>query len=144
VYRFRVRAIDKAGNIGAFAYGPTFKFVRYQETSASYPLGWHTANSSVYSGGSDKWTASAGRSAAITTSGRTFAWVGTRGPNRGTADVFIDGVLRAHVNLFNVASSYQRVLFSMTFASSTVHTLRIVYTGPTTRRIDVDAIIVLR
>ena len=61
-YRFRVRAIDKKGNIGAFAYGPTFKVFRYQETSASvvYSSPWQTLNSSVYSGGHARSTTTAG------------------------------------------------------------------------------------
>ena len=46
-YRFRVRAIDKKGNIGSYAYGPTFKFVRYQESSVVYTSTWLPSNSAV-------------------------------------------------------------------------------------------------
>ena len=46
-YQFRVRAIDKKANIGAFAYGPKFSVLRYQETSASYIGSWPTSNSTL-------------------------------------------------------------------------------------------------
>ena len=81
-YRFRVRAIDKKGNVGAFASGPSFRVYRYQETSASivYTGSWPTVNSSKYSGGHADRTSTAGASAAFTASGRTFAWIATRAP----------------------------------------------------------------
>ncbi len=143
-YRFRVRAIDKAGNIGAYAYGPTLKSVLYQETSARYPIAWNTVNSTSYLGGHARKTSTAGRSVILGTTGRTFTWIGAHGPTRSTADVYIDGVLKAHVNLFSTVTSYRRVIYSITFASKAAHQIRIVYTGPTSGRIDFDALVVLR
>ena len=143
-YRFRVRAIDKKGNIGSYAYGPTFKFVRYQETSVVYTSTWLTSNSSSYSSGHAKSTSTLGATATITTSGRTFSWLAVRGTTRSTADVFVDGVLKAHLSLVYTSTQYKRVIYSITFATSAVHSFRIVYTGPTNRRIDLDAIFVLR
>ena len=144
VYRFRVRAIDKKGNIGSFAYGPTFKFVRYQETSLVYVTAWSTVNSASYSSGHARTTSTAGRSATLTTTGRTFTWIGVKGPTRGTADVYVDGVLKVHLNLNSSTRTYRKVIWSITFASSAAHSFKIVYTGPTTRRVEVDAIVVLR
>lgn len=143
-YRLRVRAIDKAGNIGAFATGPTLRFTRYEETSATYPLAWTTVNSTVYSSGHAKFTNVAGHSASLRTTARTFTWIGVRGPTRGTADVYMDGVLVKHVSLFSTVRSYGRVIFSISFATLASHQINIVYTGLTNRRIDLDQIIVLR
>jgi hypothetical protein len=143
-YQFRVRAIDKVGNIGVYATGPTLKFVRYQETSATYSAPWQTVNSPSYSGGHARTTSTAGRWASLATTGRTFTWIGAHGPTRSTADVYIDGVLTAHVNLFSTVKSYGRVIYSITFASKAAHSIKIVYTGGTSGRIDLDAIIVLR
>jgi hypothetical protein len=35
-------------------------------------------------------------------------------------------------------------VFTITFPSANTHTIRIVYTGPSNRRVDVDAFVVLR
>jgi hypothetical protein len=143
-YQFRVRAIDKAGNIGSYAVGPVLKFVRYEESSATYSVPWQIVNSTSYSGGHAATTSTAGRSATLATKGRTFTWIGVHGPTRSTADVYIDGVFAAHVNLFSTVKSYGRVIYSITFASKALHSIRIVYTGPLSGRVDLDQIIVLR
>ena len=143
-YRFRVRAIDKKGNVGAFAYGPTFKVYRYEEASASYTGSWPTSTSASYSGGHVRGTTAPGASASFTSTGRTFTWVAARGATRGTADVYVDNVLKAHVTLTATTTTYKSVAYSITFAASGTHTLRIVYTGASNKRIDVDAFIILR
>ena len=143
-YRFRVRAIDKKNNVGAFATGPTFKPALYQETSAVYSVPWVAQTSSVYSGGHARATATAGQDATFTTTARTFTWIGVRGAARSTADVFVDGVLTAHLNLIASATTYRYVIYSITFPILASHAFQIVYTGPTNRRIDVDAFVVLR
>lgn len=144
-YRFRVRAIDKKGNVGGYAYGPTFKTYLYQETSATYSTPWILANSSSYSGGHDRLTMNPGDSATFTSTGRTFAWVTAKGSMRSTADVYVDGVLKAHVNLAASSSLYKYVAYSITFAASGSHSLQVVYTGPAgTKRVDVDAFVLLR
>jgi VCBS repeat-containing protein len=143
-YQFRVRAIDKAGNIGSYAVGPLLKFAHYEETSATYSVPWQIVNSASYSGGHAATTSTAGRTASLATTGRTFTWIGAHGPTRSTADVYIDGVFTAHVNLFSTVKSYGRVIYSITFASKAAHQIRIVYTGLTSGRIDLDQIIVLR
>lgn len=40
-YRYRVVAKDKAGNVSAWSYGPSFKVNAYQEnaTAVTYPSG---------------------------------------------------------------------------------------------------------
>ncbi len=40
-YRFRVRATDKEGNRSTYAYGPTLKAWRFQDSSAAVHLGGH-------------------------------------------------------------------------------------------------------
>ena len=127
-----------------YAVGPLLKFAHYEETSATYSVPWQIVNSTSYSGGHARTTSTAGRWASLATTGRTFTWIGAHGPTRSTADVYIDGVLTAHVNLFSTVKSYGRVIFSITFATKAAHGIRIVYTGPTSGRIDLDAIIVLR
>jgi VCBS repeat-containing protein len=143
-YRFRVRATDKVGNVGSYAYGPTFRVNLYQESSASYSSPWIYLSGTAYSGGHARTTTTAGLSASFTSIGRTFSWVSSRGPTRGTADVYIDGVLVRHITLTTSLNTYRYVAYSVTFASSALHTVKIVYTGGLTKRIDLDAFIVLR
>ena len=143
-YRFRIRAIDKKGNVGAYAYGPKFTVLRFQETSASYTGSWPTSTSASYSGGHARYTTTPGASASFTTSGRTFTWVATRASTRSTADVYVDGVLRSHVSLASTTTAYHYAAWSITFATSGTHAVRIVFTGASPKRIDVDAFIVLR
>ena len=129
-YQFRVRAVDKRGNTGAWTYGPKFKVVVLQETSASFAGAWVLRTGSSYSGKKERTTSVAGSSATFTTTGRTFAWFGVRGKTRGTAQVFVDGVLAQNVNLTLSSTRYRYVAFSRTFAASGVHTIRIVFTAP--------------
>ena len=145
-YRFRVRAIDKKANVGAFAYGPKFTVYRYQEnsSSAAYSSPWTNLNSSAYSGGHARGTSTAGFDVTFTTLGRTLAFVTDVAPSRGTADVYIDGVLTAHLTLTQSITKYRYLAYSITFASSAVHSMRIVYTGGPTKRVDADAFIFLR
>jgi hypothetical protein len=58
--------------------------------------------------------------------------------------VYVDGVLKAHLNLASSTTRYKRMIYSITFATSAAHAFRIVYTGPSNRRADLDAIVVLR
>ena len=145
-YRFRVRAIDNKGNVGAMAYGPSFTAYRYQETSSSivYSSPWQTLTSTVYSGGHAKSTTVNGNDATFTTLARTIAFVTTKSPNRGSADIYVDGVLRAHVVLNSSTASYRYLAYSITFATSAVHSVRVVYTGASSKRADVDAFVFLR
>ena len=142
-YRFRVRAVDKRGNVGAWTYGPAFKVLRFQETSVTFAGTWAARSSSAYSGGKDRSTSETGASATFTTTGRTFSWVAVRGTARGTAQVFVDGVLARTLDLHLSSTRYRYVVFSTTLTSAT-HSIRVVFTGAAPKLIDVDGFIVLR
>jgi VCBS repeat-containing protein len=142
--RFRVRATDKRGNVGAWAYGPAFRVLRPQETSASFSGAWTASSSASYSGGTVRSTATAGDAATFSATARTLAWVAVRGPGRGLAQVFIDGLLATTLDLSASSTIYRTVVFARTFATSASHTLRVVHVGSPTTKIDVDAFVVLR
>jgi hypothetical protein len=63
-YRFRVRAVDNADNVGAWAYGSIFSLSRYSETSSRirYSGTWTLTRSSVFWGGQAKRSSSTGAS----------------------------------------------------------------------------------
>ncbi|HTC86577.1 MAG TPA: Ig-like domain-containing protein [Candidatus Acidoferrum sp.] len=143
-YRFRVRAIDKRGNTGAWTYGPKFRVVRYQETAATYTGAWANRTGASFSGGHERSTSATGAAATFTSTGRTFSWVAIRAASRGTAQVFVDGVLAKSVALSAASTTFRSIVFSTTFASSGTHTIRIVFTGSAPKFGDVDAFVVLR
>jgi hypothetical protein len=143
-YQYRIRASDANGNLSGWAYGPTFAGGRTQQSSTSvkFSSGWTTSTVSSASGGSVKYTKTKGASVSYTFSGSSIAWVSPKGPARGSADVYVDGVLRATVSLN--ASSYQaqRIVFAYNWASNGTHTVRVVNRATSGHpRIDVDAFI---
>ena len=145
-YRFQVRARDKAGNVGAWKTGPLLKPALVQQSSASVKFQGSSTWTSYapYSGGSQRYLGAAGSSATYTTSARSISFVTTRGPNRGSAKVYVDGVLAATLDLTAETGTYRFVAFSRTWSSVGTHTIRIVSVGTPVPRIDIDAFGVIR
>jgi len=143
-YRFRVRPVDKAGNVGAWATGSALTLSRYSEgnTRIRYSGTWRTTRSSVYWGGVAKYALTAGARATFTFTGRSIAWVSRRGPGRGKAEIFVNGTKVATVDLY--ASSYQnqRVVWSKAWSTTAPRTITIRVVGTSGRpRVDMDAFI---
>jgi hypothetical protein len=83
-------------------------------------------------------------SASYRVSARAIAWVAGRGPGHGKAKVYIDGVLRATIDL-GARTDVRHVVFAYRWSSLAIHTIRIVNAATAGRpMIDVDGIIVLR
>jgi hypothetical protein len=144
-YRFRVRAIDQAGNIGSWTYGSTFRLTHYGETNSRlrYSGTWAITRSSVFWGGQAKASSSAGARATISVTGRSVEWVARKGPTRGRAQVYVNGVLKATVDLY--ASTYlnKRVVWAATWSTSATRTISIRVLGTSGRpRVELDAIVV--
>jgi hypothetical protein len=144
-YSFRVRAVDTAGNIGSWMTGPVFRLTHYGESSASvkYSSTWSTSTSSVYWGGKAKASSQAGAKASLTFTGRSVELVSRKGPARGKAQIYINGVLKATIDLY--ASSYlnQRVVWTGSWSSSATRTITVRVVGtPGRPRIDLDAFVV--
>lgn len=139
-YRFEVRARDNNGNVGAWKAGPTIKSYIVQQTSSAVHFSGpsKTTTYSKYSKGSERYLAAGGASATYTTSVRALSFVTTRGPNRGSAQIWIDGVLEATVDLGAATTTYQLVVFSKAWSSVATHTIRVVSVG-SPARIDIDA-----
>src|SRR5829696_3477446 len=116
-YRFRVRARDRVGNWSGWVAGPTIRGSAIQETSTSthWSSGWTTISSSAFSGGKARVATAAGANVRITTTARSLAWVTRRGPGRGLAQVYVDGVLAATIDLRADALAPRAVVFSKTW-----------------------------
>lgn len=146
-YRFRVRAIDWAGNTGAWMLGSTFKVTGITESSSAvtFSRSWTLRTDPRWWGGRERSTSTAGATASVSFNGRSFAWVGSTGPTRGRARVFVDGVLVATVDLGASSNHSRRIVFARSWATSGHH--RIVIQALSTRGrhlVDVDGFVILR
>ena len=141
-YRYEVRAHDKAGNIGYWRAGPTFRPSVAQQNNSLVKFAGPTTGvfSAHYSGGSERALA-AGSSATLKTTARSLSFVTAKGPGRGQVAIYIDGVRQATINLANAASTYRYVAFSKTWYSAGTHTIKVVAVGG---RVDVDAFGIIR
>ena len=130
-YRYRVRATDKYGNVGYWDYGPTFtpKTVSDSSSSITYGGTWVTElDPAAYGGGLHRASA-AGASARLTFYGRDIAWIATRGPGMGTAKVYLDGVLRATIDLSATAETPRSLVYRFHWSTLGTRQIRIVVQG---------------
>jgi len=143
-YQYRVRATDRAGNVGVWAYGPTFTPGRFQNTSGSiaYVGPWTTVKTGSALGGSHRWAGSSSARATLTRSVRDFALVATKTPNSGSVQVWIDGSLAATIDLHKASAKYRKVVFSRHFTNLATHTIEVRPVG--NGRVYLDAFLVLR
>lgn len=143
-YAYAIRATDGAGNTSGWAIGPVIKPVLDQQTAVgtTYSSGWTTAYSTSVSGGSMRYATWAGAWVSYKFTARSIGWVAYRGPTRGKAGVYVDGVLRATVNLYSSTYVAQPIVFVANWATSGTHTLKIVVKGTAGHpRVDVDAFV---
>jgi endo-1,3-1,4-beta-glycanase ExoK len=144
-YRYRVRAVDNAGNVGAWSYGPTSRISAVSQSSRSvhYAGTWSGSTSTMWWGGTARSSSRAGSSATYTFTGRSIAWVGLKAVNRGKARVYVNGVLKATVDLYSTTTLKQRIVWSINYATSASRTVRIAVLGTAGRpRVDIDGFIV--
>lgn len=143
-YRLRVRAVDRAGLTGAWAYGATFTVSVYQESSSriTYSGTWYRPASSSYWGGYERYATAAGARAWFTFTGRAYALVGCVGPSRGSVKVYVNGVLTRTVSTYATTTSCRRVLFSLSWSTAVSRKISIVVSGTSGHpRVDIDAIV---
>ena len=146
-YRFRVRAIDHAGNVGAWATGSTFTVTAYSEASTTLRYGgtWSTTSSTSYRGGKAKTTTTAGKSVSHAATSRSFAWLAPKGPTMGKAKVYVNGTAVATVDLWSFTAQPQRLVWTKTWTTSARRTVKIVALAtPGSPRTTLDGVITLR
>lgn len=145
IYELRVRT-KVGGNWGSYKYGVASAVVPvYPPKSIDFSGAWsRDANFSSY-GELPMYSSQAGARATVDFTGRGVAWISSKGPTRGYADVSIDGNFVERVNLYSSSSKHRQVVFSHTFAGFGQHTLVIEVVGaPASRkRVDVDTLLVV-
>jgi hypothetical protein len=124
--------IVDAFDVAPAAPPPTFtsgKRTEQTAASVSYTTGWTQGNRmTAWSGGTAAVSVTPGARATFNFTGTSVNWIGLRGPNAGIARVFIDGTLRATVDLYE-PFALQAVVFSASGLANASHALRIEVTG---------------
>jgi hypothetical protein len=146
-YRFQVRAVDGAGNIGAWSTAGSFRVSLAQESARSVTFvrgTWSKRTSSSFDLGTARSTSATGAIARFAFTGSSFAWVGAKGPSRGAARVYVDGTDAGIVDTYYSAIATRVLLWSRTWPSSGRHTIEIRAIGTTGHaRVDLDSFVVL-
>jgi hypothetical protein len=145
--RLRVRGTDGAGNLGDWTYGPLLAVLPRQENDANIhqSSSWTRVDQGSALGGHVDRTKTSGAWARYTFNGRSIVWVATTAPTRGRADVYIDGVFAARVDLYSAAGSSRRVAFERSWSTAGIHKIEIRNRATLNRPVvDLDAFIVIR
>jgi hypothetical protein len=104
---------------------------RYGEANAAiaYSGSWVDANHRSYAGDTARQSKERGASATFTFTGSRVVWYGPKGPTRGKAKVYVNGVYKKTVDLYASSYSPRNAVFSIGWASSRERVLRIVVLG---------------
>ena len=153
--QFRVRAIDVASNVGVWSLGAvlTPRLVQDSSKSISYSprKSWTERESHRYSGESVRTSRVNGASAAMTTSGKSFALVTTKSSKAGWVRIYVNGTLDARINLGSDKTQYQALVWQTSWTSAMAPTIRIVVEAAQRHanshsgtRVDLDAFAILK
>lgn len=152
-YRFQVQAVDKAGNVSTFAIGSTFTVPDTDNSfNSSFNGSWSGVNLVGAFGGSVSQSTTAGATAqpANAAPATSLALVSTLGPDRGKAQIQIDGQLVATVDLYSPTQQTAQVVWAINgLAPGVNHNIQVVSTGTrnaaaTASKVDYDAILALK
>jgi parallel beta-helix repeat protein len=146
-YKARTRVKLATGAWSAWRYSPEIKSGRVGEANPAitYQGSWSTKASDGAIGGEVRSSSTAGARATYGFTGRAVAWVAPRGPGYGSAEVWVDGVKRATVDLRRDAFEPRRLAFYWAWASAGWHTIQIRVLGTAGHpRVDIDAFTILR
>ncbi|HKB28980.1 MAG TPA: metallophosphoesterase, partial [Candidatus Limnocylindrales bacterium] len=127
-YQFQVRAVDGAGNVGAWSSAGAFRVTVAQESSASLAFikgPWVKRVSPSFDLGAARSSVATGAIARFTFTGASFAWVGAKGPSRGAARVYLDNTYVGTVDMHQAAVAARVLVWSRTWSSSDRHTIEI-------------------
>ncbi len=142
-HTFSSHATDGVGN-NATSTPRSVLLSAVHETAATFAGAWSTSTTTTGSWGRTRYATRRGATATVSFTGTDVAWVAPRGPKKGRARVFIDGVLRATIDLHASSAQARRVVFSATGLAAGPHTLKIVVRGTSGRpRVDIDGFVTL-
>jgi hypothetical protein len=157
-YQYQVKASDLAGNSSAWAVGPAFVAVAYDNGSSAitYSSGWYTRTLSgayrgsvrtrCYGNGTGCNTSAVGATAKVTFYGRTVGYVAPRSPFSWLVNVYVDGVYQTQLDLSG-GNETRRINYVYAWATPGNHNLTVKFAAnpsPYRPNMNVDAFVVLR
>ena len=142
-YNFQVRATDSLGHTSPWAPGVAFTLNASQEVSASYSANWVSQSLAGSWGGTVDYTTKLNASASFTYTGRNLAWVGTKGPEYGSAKVYVDGTYWKTIDCHAGSTLKRQILLRyFTGLTNSTHTVKIVNLATAGHpRIDIDGFV---
>ena len=141
-YRYRVRAIDRAGNASAWtSLAPIAQRVDGRTPRSGGAATGRRRAMPGLSGGSARRTSAAGRRAFLTFTGQDIGWLSMRSTIGGRAQVRVDGILVATVDVDAAATAYRRLVWTRHLKRGGTHTLEIRPLGD--GRVTVDGFVVV-
>lgn len=147
-YYFRARARDNAGNTGVWsAAKSTVVPIDNTDPALSYTGSWTAITDTGQSFFKDTvhYSTTLNDSVSFTFTSKAVALIGAKGPDRGRADIYIDGSKVKTVDSYATSVQYRKVIYYKTWATAAPHTITIVNKATAGRpRFDVDGIAVLK
>ena len=130
-YRFRVRAVDTAGNWSPWAVAGSTRVHAYDDRSSRVLRTgtWRLTSSSSAFNRSLIGSTRAGATVRMTFTGHSIALVAPKSPYRGRARLYIDGRYLGTLNLKSGTTMSRQVVFSRSLVGGGTHTIMLVPTG---------------
>ena len=130
VYRFRVRAVDRAGHWSPWAVAWTSRVHPYDDRSSRLVRtgAWTPATSSAAFKTTETGSSKATSAIGLTFSGHSVAVVGPKTPRRGKVQVFIDGVYVKTISMKSSQSLSRQIVFGWVFPEGGTHSISLVPT----------------
>jgi hypothetical protein len=148
--RYRVRACND-GTCTAYTTMNPFTLATFQENNASVSFRgtWNRSARAGSFGGSVSSTSVAGNSATLKTNGTGFQVVSTKGPDRGIAEVWLNGTRVATVNLYAPTVTPASVVFTRENLANATHQVELRALNTKTaasmgKRVDIDGYLAVR
>lgn len=145
-HQFQASATDEAGNTGMSDPRSATQASAQETPSATlvYTKTWTKAASSNAWSGATRYATAKAATAVYTFNGTDIAWVSTRGPSRGKAKVYVDGVLRTTVDLYAAKAKTRRIVFAASGLAAGQHSIKVYVLGTSGRpRVDIDGFVTL-
>jgi hypothetical protein len=151
-YQFRVVPQNSSGTFGAAASGPTITVPSTDNTGGfSFAGGWSGVNQAGAFNGSMQESSTANATAQNSTplTGTSLALVSAVGPDRGIAQITVDGAVVGTVDLYSPTFQPGQVVWSSNALNGVGHTVKVTVTtqrnpASTGNKVDVDAYLALK
>jgi subtilisin family serine protease len=143
-FRFRLRAMDIAGNWSSWVSGPSGVVGALDDRSSALKYGrlWSRTTSSYAYHGTLTYTTRSGQTVTASVQGRHIAVVTRVARTRGWLKIYVNGVYRATVSLYSRGTISRRVVWATTYTTVGTRTIKLVTVRSSSRpRVELDAIL---